>query len=192
MAIGYSIGIDPGLNGGLALIVDGKLVAYNIMPTVKTQKGKKTKRVIDGPEIVNLIYWWMYRECQQCDCAIAVIESVHAMPKQGVTSMFSFGEGYGRCLGVLDAMFCGMYEKVPPQTWKKILKTTDKQGAIDYVKERFPGCSLIAPKCRTPHDGMADAICIADYAYKVHILKEPIGNDKSKASKRKRVKKTVE
>ena len=74
-------------------------------------------------------------------------------------------KGYGILLGILGALKISTV-RVTPQAWKKaILAGTkkDKDAAIEYVNMKYPDFELILPRCRKPHDGMADAICIAEY-----------------------------
>lgn len=99
---------------------------------------------------------------------LAVVEQVHAMPEQGVRSTFTFGCGYGMVRGVLAARSIPT-ELVTPQAWKRLVLAgyTDKnkEAAIQYATRRFPNASLRAtPRSRTSHDGLADALCLAEYA----------------------------
>lgn len=100
------------------------------------------------------------------DTAIAVMEKVGAMPKQGVVSTFRFGQGYGTILGVLGALGIRC-ELVTPQRWKAaILAGTarDKAAAIAWCRRAYPGVPLRrTERCTTDHDGMADALCLAEY-----------------------------
>lgn len=93
-----------------------------------------------------------------------VVESVHAMPGQGVSSMFTFGKGFGYILGVLDS-YRLTYELVSPQKWKKEFSvTSDKKTSIETCKRLFPDVDLKATdKSRTDHDGMAEALLMAEY-----------------------------
>ncbi len=97
---------------------------------------------------------------------LGVIEAVGAMPGQGRGSIFHFGEGYGRWQGMLDALRIP-YQVVRPQEWKRVVlagTARDKVAAIDFVARRYPGVGLLAtPRSRVPHDGMADAVCLAEY-----------------------------
>jgi hypothetical protein len=79
--------------------------------------------------------------------------------------MFSFGQSVGYIKGVLEANGIA-YQEIPPQTWKKEFGlNTDKQKSIDVCRRLFPGVSLRAtPRCTTDHDGMAEALLIAEYA----------------------------
>lgn len=101
---------------------------------------------------------------------IACVEKVGAMPGQGVVSMFSFGTSYGMIRGILTALEIRT-ELVTPQAWKKSVlagTTKDKDAAIAYVRRAFPATGLIQPGCRVPHSGMADALCIAEYARRTY------------------------
>lgn len=162
------VGIDPGLDGGIArMTLDRGVVDAIPMPITKTKKGKKTKRDLDATRIAN------YLSTNRAVIYMCVLEQVHAMPKQGVTSMFSFGMGYGTLIGILAALKIPV-TFVPPTTWKKVILVgtdRDKKAAIEYCKVRYapshyPGLALIPKGCRTYHDGIADALCLAEYARK--------------------------
>ncbi len=144
------IGIDPGKSGGIAFIdEDGGESWAEEMPVC----GKE----IDGHEIARRII--------EVSPDRAVIEKAQAMPKQGVTSMFNYGKGFGVVLGILEGLGIP-YRLVTPQAWKKaILSGTakDKDAAVNYVRRAYPQVNLTPGKKRKPHDGMADAVCIADY-----------------------------
>ncbi len=141
------VGIDPGKSGGLAAI--GDTIGAIRMPLSGKDIDCRTVRdflVDHRPDLV-------------------VIERVGAMPGQGVTSMFSFGESYGAVKGVVDAMEIP-YILVLPKAWKKkVLAGTkkDKAAAINFTRSRYPEINLLPGKCRTPHDGIADAVCLAYY-----------------------------
>jgi len=146
------IGIDPGLEGGIAIISDAVKVIK--MPTLINKKGKKEL------DILSIIKFLKESKIKK-----AYIEQVGAMPGQGVTSMFNFGMGYGILLGVLTALKI-KYVKVIPQKWKGIVlegTEKDKEAAIQFCQKTYPEVNLIPEKCRTPSDGMADALCIAAY-----------------------------
>ena len=86
-------------------------------------------------------------------------------PGQGVASMFKFGMGYGALLGVAAGLSIPV-ELTTPQRWKgKVLHGTakDKSAAVAYCRRAFPSVQLVLPRCRNPHDGMADALCLLEY-----------------------------
>lgn len=143
------IGIDPGLSGGIAVIDNGHILAIHKMPVVKSG----TKKVIDPHGFAEMLK-------EYDDCAVAVIEKVHAMPGQGVSSMFNFGMGFGILQGALAALSIPTLFATP-QTWQKgIFNGIDaklgKKRSIVYCKSRWPNVSKWT-------DGTADAACIALY-----------------------------
>lgn len=125
------------------------------MPTVPGKKG----RDIDWVTFANLLAPW---------AGPVFVELVHAMPKQGVSSTFKFGLGFGGILGACGALGRRV-ELVTPQKWKKEVlanyEERDKAAAIDFVQKHFPTLDLTPGKTRTPQDGIADAACIAYYGY---------------------------
>lgn len=142
------LGIDPGQTGGLAAIM-GEQVAVWPMPLA----GKD----IDLGEVARIM--------RSCVPDVVVIEKVHAMPKQGVSSTFKFGEGYGGIKGVAAALHLRI-ELVTPQAWQKLIlsgTTRDKDAAVAYVRRAYPSAELVRKGCRIPHSGVADALCIAEY-----------------------------
>lgn len=153
------IGIDPGQSGGVAFI-DTEAPQYQHaypMPVAGKQ--------VDWCALARLTHDARERASLQRD-AIAYVEKVGAMPKQGVSSTFKFGVNVGGIHGVLAALGIG-YELVTPQAWKKRVlagTTKDKAAAIDFCSRRYPDVSLLATeRSRKAHDGMADALCIAHY-----------------------------
>ena len=136
------IGIDPGAKGGLAVIRDGGIT---VAPYEKSRYIEILSRVPSD--------------------SVCCLEHVHAMPGQGVTSMFNFGQNFGWVQGVLEAMGIS-YELVQPQKWKKEFSITgDKNSSIMVCKRLFPGVSLLpTDRCRKDNDGMAEALLMAEYA----------------------------
>ena len=143
----YYIGIDPGKDGALAMIDPSGHV------TIFTFSG-------GAGEAVYVAACFQLKG--KCKCAL---EQVGAMPKQSPKSMFSFGENYGFIRGVLEA-FGISYQTVRPQVWKKEFGcTSDKQTSIDTAHRLFPGVDLRKnEKCQKDHDGMAEALLLAEYA----------------------------
>ena len=97
--------------------------------------------------------------------AVCCLEHVGAMPGQGVTSMFSFGQNFGWIQGALQALSIP-YELIRPQKWKKEFSITgDKNSSIAVCKRLFPEVSLLpSERSRKENDGMAEALLMAEYA----------------------------
>ena len=139
------IGIDPGRSGALAIIWNTGEV--ELIP-------------FDKAGYVNAIS--RASETDECKCCL---EHVSAMPGQGVTSTFNFGENFGWIQGILDA-FGVSYELVRPLKWKREFSaTSDKNTSIEVCKRLFPNVSLKrTEKCRKDDDGNAEAVLLAEYA----------------------------
>lgn len=156
------IGIDPGLSGGIA-ILRGNHVA-DVIPIPATE---------GDVDVARLVKWIQQKTLYDPYIGgmnvIAYIEAVHAMPGQGVSSMFKFGYVTGILHGVIRTLEIPL-KLATPQAWKKeILAGTakDKQAAIDYCLRMYPDvCFLATEKSRVHHSGMCDALCIAEYGYK--------------------------
>ena len=150
------IGIDPGMKGGIA-ILDTETNQMKAVPTPLIGKEIDYRRVHEA-----LTFY---------EPSIVVVEKVHAMPGQGVTSMFNFGLSYGAIIALASVSKARLV-LVPPQMWKKhVLAGTskDKDAAIQFCNQTYPSINLVLPRCRKPHDGMADAICMAHYG--AHYIK---------------------
>ena len=92
------LGIDPGLSGAIAILEDNKVISLFDMPVMS--EGKKNKRQLNSAQLVNII-----KQNASNDEEIAVVvEQVNAMPGQGVTSMFNFGQTFGAIKGVCAAL----------------------------------------------------------------------------------------
>ena len=129
------IGIDPGITGALCFFEDGEIKDVIEMPNMAD--GKKNKRQINGPQIYNEIS--NRTEGLSKKNVAVVIEQVSAMPGQGVTSMFNFGQSFGVLKGICSAMQLPMY-LVRPAKWKKYfnLIKTEKDASRTKVIEIFP------------------------------------------------------
>ena len=137
------IGVDPGKKGSLALLENG---AVSIFPFSEDAYIDVLSKV--DPHN-----------------AMCCLEHVGAMPGQGVTSMFHFGENFGFIQGVLRA-YKIPFELVRPQKWKKEFSITgDKNSSIQVCKRLFPEVNLLpTPRCKKEDDGMAEAALMALYA----------------------------
>lgn len=140
------IGIDPGKNGGIACLSENRIGIY-VIPYSEEFLIKRLQNI--------------YGYSTSCIC---YLEHVHAMPKQGVSSTFNFGMNFGFIQGVLKA-YSIPYELVTPQKWKKEFScTSDKNTSIEVCKRLFPNVNLKATdRCTKDHDGMAEALLIAEY-----------------------------
>lgn len=150
------VGIDPGLDGAVA-VLRGDQLELHVTPVLAAAKGGK--RVFDLAGMRSILV--------RALPDLVVIEKVSSRPGQGVSSVFSFGRGYGNWEGLLVGL--GMpFQAVTPQSWQKaVLSGTarDKQAAIETISRRFPGVSLLkSPRSTKPHDGFADSACLAIYA----------------------------
>ena len=152
------IGIDPGISGAICFFLDGKVQDIIEMPSMA--EGKKNKRQINGSQIYNEIDSRI-RNIQKKNVYV-VVEQVSAMPGQGVTSMFNFGQSFGIIKGICAAMQLPIYF-VRPVKWKKYfdLIKTDKDASRTKVIQIFP---YIASKLSKKKDNnKADAILIASF-----------------------------
>ena len=150
------VGIDPGLSGAIAILKDIKVLNIFDMPVMA--EGKKNKRQLNSAQLVNII-----RENTNLKEDIAVVvEQVNAMPGQGVTSMFNFGQSFGVIKGVCSALSLPIYF-VRPTKWKKYfnLIKTNKDASRTKVIEVYPEIS--AKLSRKKDSNKADAILIARY-----------------------------
>ena len=154
------IGIDPGLSGSICFLIDGKILDVIEMPTMA--EGKKNKRQVNGSQVFNEITK-RTKEYQKNQVRV-VIEQVSAMPGQGVTSMFNFGQSFGVLKGVCNAMQLPMYF-VRPAKWKKYfnLINSEKDASRTRAIEIFPSFSSSLSKKKDSNK--ADAILIASFYY---------------------------
>ena len=127
------IGVDPGISGAICVLKNGKIEELYDMPTMID--GKKNKRQVNGAEITNILQ----KELLDEEDAKVVIEQVSAMPGQGVTSMFNFGQSFGVLKGICAALKIPVYF-IRPLQWKKHfnLIKTNKDASRTKVIEAFP------------------------------------------------------
>ena len=161
------IGIDPGISGSICFFEDGKIIEVVEMPTMT--EGKKNKRQVNGAQIYNEIS----KKIIQIDKKNirVVIEQVSAMPGQGVTSMFNFGQSFGILKGICSAMQLPMYF-VRPTKWKKYfgLINSEKDASRTRAIEMFPYFSSQLSKKKDSNK--ADAILIASFYHETYKFEE--------------------
>lgn len=157
------MGIDPGRDGCLAILGYGETPI--LIPFSESEYAKQLRRLVpieytaSTPETVQAV--WRFDPVEP----FCVVEHVNAMPGQGVTSCFSFGQNFGFIIGLLTA-FRIPYELVRPQKWKKEFGcTSDKNTSIEVAQRLFPDVDLRRTEnCRKPHDGKAEALLLAEHA----------------------------
>jgi len=165
------IGIDPGLDGALAAIEadTGRFISVFDPPTSQVKSGKKMKRIYLEPAMVQIfenlqngVGFNAVRTNELHNRIVAVtIENVHAMPGQGVVSMFSMGNGFGLWCGIIAALRLPSY-RVEPAKWKRLMgiqTASDKGKSIQIASRLFPA----APLSRKKDDGRAEALLLAEY-----------------------------
>ena len=157
------IGIDPGISGAICFLENGKIIDVIEMPSMAV--GKKNKKQVNGSQIFNEITLRI-KDFNKEDVKV-VIEQVSAMPGQGVTSMFNFGQSFGILKGICSAMNLPMYF-VRPAKWKKYfnLIKSEKDASRTKAIEIFPYFSANLSKKKDVNK--ADAILIASYFYETY------------------------
>ena len=161
------ISIDPGINGAICFFKNGEVKDVFEMPTMA--EGKKNKRQVNGHQMYNELSDRIKKyNIQNIN---VVVEQVSAMPGQGVTSMFNFGQSFGILKGICAAMQLPMYF-VRPAKWKKYfgLIKTEKAASRTKVIEIFPYIS--SQLSRTKDSNKADAILIASFYHETRKLEE--------------------
>ena len=157
------IGIDPGISGSICFFEDGKILEVIEMPVMT--EGKKNKKQVNGAQIYNEFLKRINKKDDQI--VRVVIEQVSAMPGQGVTSMFNFGQSYGILKGICSAMQLPMFF-VRPAKWKKYFNLINSQKDASRTRaiEIFPYFSTQLSKKKDSNK--ADAILIASFYYETH------------------------
>ena len=150
------IGIDPGISGAISILENKKILEVYDTPTMID--GKKNKKQINSAQVTNIIK----ERLKDGKEVIVVVEHVNAMPGQGVTSMFNFGQSFGIIKGICSALSLPIYF-VRPTKWKKHfnLIKTNKDASRTKVIEAYPEIS--SKLHRKKDSNRADAILIALY-----------------------------
>ena len=156
------IGIDPGISGSICFFEDGKILEVIEMPVMT--EGKKNKKQVNGAQIYNEFF---KRITRKDDEIRVVIEQVSAMPGQGVTSMFNFGQSFGILKGICSAMQLPMFF-VRPAKWKKYFNLINSQKDASRTRaiEIFPYYSTQLSKKKDSNK--ADAILIASFYHETY------------------------
>ena len=161
------IGIDPGISGSICFFQDGVINDVVEMPTMT--EGKKNKKQVNGSQIFNEIKERV-KKIDNKDIKV-VIEQVSAMPGQGVTSMFNFGQSFGILKGICSSMQLPMYF-VRPAKWKKYFNLINSQKDASRTKaiQIFPYFS--SQLSRKKDSNKAEAILIASFFYETYKSEE--------------------
>ena len=161
------IGIDPGISGSICFLDNGKIIDVIEMPIMTD--GKKNKKQVNGSQVYNEISKRI-KQFEKNQIRV-VIEHVSAMPGQGVTSMFNFGQSFGILKGICTAMQLPMYF-VRPAKWKKYfnLLNSEKDASRTRAIEIFPYFS--SQLSRKKDSNKADAILIASFYHETYKIDE--------------------
>ena len=161
------IGIDPGISGSICFLDNGKILDVIEMPIMTD--GKKNKKQVNGSQVYNEITKRI-KQFEKNQIRV-VIEHVSAMPGQGVTSMFNFGQSFGILKGICTAMQLPMYF-VRPTKWKKYfnLLNSEKDASRTRAIEIFPYFSY--QLSRKKDSNKADAILIASFYHETYKIDE--------------------
>lgn len=155
------LGVDPGLHGALAfydLAMPGPCIEVFDMPTHTITVNGKQRTRLDLHQLADLVARHAAR------CTLAVIEDVHAMPKQGVSSSFSFGFAAGAAQAIVAAHDIPV-RMVQPAAWKRAYGlTSDKDASRQRASQLLPAFAHLWPLAK--HDGRAEAVLLALYGGK--------------------------
>lgn len=152
------IGIDPGIGGAVACLIDGELFDVEDMPTFTVVKGKRKSTTVNPAGIVDILRTFA---TANLETPTVVIERVHSMPGMGSTSAFSFGDSFGVLRGVVAALAYPVLF-VEPRGWKKAAGlSADKGQARRLASERWPAQAGLFTRVRD--DGRAEAALIAAF-----------------------------
>ena len=156
------IGIDPGLSGAIAVMHNKKVINMYDMPVMA--EGKKNKRQLNSSQLVNIIK----ENINEGEETIVVVEQVNAMPGQGVTSMFNFGQTFGAIKGVCAALKLPIFF-VRPSKWKKHFEliNSSKDASRTKVIEMYPTLSDQLAKKRDVNK--SDAVLIAKFYFETKL-----------------------
>ena len=157
------IGIDPGLSGGIAVLENNQVLSIFDMPVMS--EGKKNKRQLNSAQLVTLIK----ENIKSSEDVAVIVEQVNAMPGQGVTSMFNFGQTFGAIKGVCAALGLPIFF-VRPAKWKKHFEliNSSKDSSRTKAIEMYPALSNQLAKKKDVNK--SDAILIARFYSDTRLL----------------------
>ena len=157
------IGINPGLSGGIAVLENKRVLSIFDMPVMS--EGKKNKRQLNSAQLVTIIK----ENIQSNDEVVVVVEQVNAMPGQGVTSMFNFGQTFGAIKGVCAALGLPIFF-VRPSKWKKHFEliNSSKDSSRTKAIEMYPAFSNQLAKKKDVNK--SDAILIARFYTETRLI----------------------
>ena len=159
------IGIDPGLSGAIAILESNKVI--NIFDIPVMSEGKKNKRQLNSALLVKMIK----DNINSNEEVSVVVEQVNAMPGQGVTSMFNFGQTFGAIKGICAALELPIFF-VRPSKWKKYFEliNSSKDSSRTKVIEMYPKLSHQLSKKKDVNK--SDAILIARFFSETRLTEE--------------------
>lgn len=158
------LGVDPGLSGALALLnpVTGEIPAIIDTPTLLIKRGSSRRKV-------DLFMLNSFLDAYHKDILFSVIEEVHSMPNQGVTSTFTFGKAFGIAVGMIASYNLPIYF-TPPAVWKGSMDlSSNKLDSVIKASKLFPNHTHLWGK----KDGRAEALLLAYFG------KRLLGGNKS-------------
>ena len=157
------IGIDPGLSGGIAVLENNQVLSIFDMPVMS--EGKKNKRQLNSAQLVTLIK----ENIKSSEDVAVIVEQVNAMPGQGVTSMFNFGQTFGAIKGVCAALGLPIFF-VRPSKWKKHFEliNSSKDSSRTKAIEMYPAFSNQLAKKKDVNK--SDAILIGRFYSETRLI----------------------
>lgn len=162
------VGIDPGFKGAVVAIDrQSRVLFQHTTPTFDIKAGSSRKDYAVA-EMVRILRDGLAGITPD-DCVV-VLEKVSSRPKEGSSSAFAFGRGYGLWEGIVSALSCKLVTPSPNQ-WSKIMLRDcggGENASIVCAGRLLPALKMILPRCRVPHDGLADAGCLALYGLSQH------------------------
>jgi len=159
------IGIDPGLSGGIAVLDNNKVLDLFDMPVMAD--GKKNKKQLNSALLAKLIK----ESISNTSESAVIVEQVNAMPGQGVTSMFNFGQTFGAIKGICATLELPIFF-VRPSKWKKHFEliNTSKDASRTKAIEMYPHLSEKLSKKKDVNK--SDAILIARFYCETRLKEE--------------------